>query len=47
MSRKKLTIILGFLFLFLTSSSLYIYFLGGIIKDVPQLSLSVKNRPSE
>lgn len=44
---KPLLIIVSFSFLIITSASLYVYMVGGIIKNVPELGINKSNRPSQ
>lgn len=44
---KPLLIVVSFLFLIITSASLYVYMIGGIIRDVPELGLDSSSRSSQ
>ena len=44
---KSLLIAVSISFLIITSSSLFVYMKGGIIKDVPKLGINKSNRPSQ
>ena len=44
---KSLLIITGLSFLLITGASLYVYAIGGIIKDVPELGITKNNRPQQ
>ena len=44
---KPLLIIVSFLFLLITGASLYVYVVGGNIKDVPELGITKSNLPSQ
>lgn len=44
---KPLLIITGLSFVLITGMSFYIYAIGGIIRDVPELGISVKERPDK
>jgi peptidoglycan/LPS O-acetylase OafA/YrhL len=44
---KPLLIIVSFSFLIITSASLYVYMVGGNIKNVPELGIIKSNRPSQ
>lgn len=44
---KPLLIIVSFSFLIITSASLYVYMIGGNIKNVPELGINRSNRPSQ
>jgi len=44
---KPLLIIVSFSFLIITSASLYVYMVGGNIKNVPELGINKSNRPSQ
>jgi len=44
---KPLLIIVSFSFLIITSASLYVYMIGGNIKNVPELGINKSNRPSQ
>jgi peptidoglycan/LPS O-acetylase OafA/YrhL len=44
---KPLLILVSFLFIIITSASLYVYMVGGNIKNVPELGLNRSNRPSQ
>jgi peptidoglycan/LPS O-acetylase OafA/YrhL len=44
---KPLLIIVGISFIIITSSSLYVYLLGGNIKNVPEMGIDIKNRPAQ
>lgn len=44
---KSLLIIVSFSFLIISSVSLYVYMVGGIIKSVPELGINKSNRPSQ
>jgi hypothetical protein len=44
---KSLLIIVGFSFLIITSASLFVYMVGGIIKNVPELGIKKSERPSQ
>lgn len=44
---KPLLRIVGFSFLIITSASLYVYMVGGIIKNVPELGINKSNKPTQ
>lgn len=44
---KPLLIIVSFSFIIITSASLYVYMVGGSIKDVPELGINKSNRPTQ
>jgi len=44
---KPLLVIIGLAFLVINGAAFYVYSVGGIVKDVPQLGLTVANRPSQ
>lgn len=44
---KPLLTIVGFSFLIITSASLYVYMVGGNIKNVPELGINKSNRPTQ
>ncbi len=44
---NQLLIILGFTFLIVMSTSLYVYMIGGYIRDVPELGINKSNKPSQ
>ena len=47
MKTKPLLIIIGVSFILINGAAFYVYSVGGIVKDVPQLGLTVSNRPSQ
>jgi peptidoglycan/LPS O-acetylase OafA/YrhL len=42
-----LLLIVGFSFIIISSASLYVYMVGGIIKNIPELGITKSNRPSQ
>jgi peptidoglycan/LPS O-acetylase OafA/YrhL len=47
MRTKPLLVIIGLAFIIINGAAFYIYAVGGIVKDVPQLGLTVSNRPTQ